>query len=81
MASFIPTAAAMFMNSLAIAPLGPLLITILQERIPPELRGRVFGMMTAMMFAASPLGLLIAGVGIDAVGLRATLLLSAPCQG
>ncbi len=76
MASFIPTAAAMFMNSLAIAPLGPLLITILQERIPPELRGRVFGMMTAMMFAASPLGLLIAGVGIDAVWLRATLLLS-----
>lgn len=76
MAPFTPVAAAMFINSLAIAPLGPLLITILQERIPSELRGRVFGVMTAMMFAASPLGLLIAGVGIDAVGLRVTLLLT-----
>jgi len=76
MAAFVPTAAAMFVNSLAIAPLGPLLITILQERIPAELRGRVFGVMTAMMFAASPLGLLIAGVGIDMVGLRPTLLLA-----
>jgi len=76
MASFIPTTAAMFVNNLAIAPLGPLLITILQERIPPELRGRVFGVMTSMMFAASPLGLLIAGVSIDAVGLRTTLLLT-----
>src|SRR4051794_20889117 len=66
-------AIASFSASLALAPLNPLLMTILQERVPLELRGRVFGLLLTLILAAAPLGLLIAGFALDAIGLRATL--------
>jgi len=42
--------------------------------VPAALRGRVSGVMTAAMFAASPLGMLLAGLALEDLGLRATLL-------
>ena len=46
---------------------------VLQERTPPELRGRVFGTTTAVGFAAAPLGVLLAGYLVQAVDVQATL--------
>lgn len=74
---FLPVAAAMILSSLVLAPLSPLLMTIMQERVPTELRGRVFGMLLALILAAAPLGLLIAGFALDALGLRVTMLVMA----
>ncbi len=45
-----------------------------QERVPAQLRGRVFGTSQAMGTLAVPLGTLLAGYGIAVVGLRGTLL-------
>jgi len=51
------------------APINPLAMTLLQEEVPAELRGRAFGLVTALGLAVSPLGLLMAGYIIDYVGL------------
>ena len=64
---------AMLLGGLIAGPNGPLVSTVLQERTPPELRGRVFGTTTAVGFAAAPLGVLLAGYLVQAVGVQATL--------
>jgi MFS family permease len=53
--------AAMAAVGLAAGPINPLLATIAQERVPTNLRGRVFGIVSAGAFAALPLGVLLAG--------------------
>ncbi len=66
-------AGAMLLGGAISGPNGPLVSTVLQERTPPEMRGRVFGAATAVGFAAAPLGVLLAGHLVEAVGVRATL--------
>jgi MFS family permease len=66
-------AAALAIAGLIAGPNGPLVATVLQERTPEQLRGRVFGATTAMSFVAAPVGVLLAGVAIDSFGLQATL--------
>lgn len=62
-------------------PINPLLVTVRHERIPPELRGRVFSTFSAVAMLAQPAGLLLGGVLIEAIGFRPTvLLLAAACQ-
>lgn len=53
-------------------PLNPIGMTILQERIPTELRGRVFGLLTASAWIAIPAGRTLAGVCVQAFGLIPT---------
>jgi len=67
--------AAMVALGLAVAPVNPLLSTVSYRRIPVELRARVFGALTAGVFAGIPLGGLLGGYLLTAIGLRATLLL------
>ena len=55
-------------------PLNPLVVTVRHERIPADLRGRVFSTFSAISQIASPLGILAAGALIDAVGFRPTVL-------
>jgi MFS family permease len=54
--------------------LDPLLVTVRHERIPAELRGRVFGTFSAISMAAAPLGVLLVGVLAEGIGLDPTLL-------
>ena len=54
-------------------PLNPLLVTVRHERIPEELRGRVFGTFSAISQVAAPLGLLLTGFGIEYFSLSPTL--------
>jgi MFS family permease len=51
--------------------LNPLIMTVLQERTPPELRGRVFGTVIATALIAAPAGLLLAGLALETIGIRA----------
>lgn len=62
---------ALFVSGLASGPPNPILMSIRQERVPPELRGRVFGANTAIAMGAMPLGLLVGSVLIDAAGVGA----------
>lgn len=64
----------MFGAGLASGPLNPILQTVEFERVPPHMRGRVFGLTQALAWMAMPLGVLLAGVLVEFVGLRATLL-------
>ncbi len=58
---------------LAAGPINPILMTVLQERVPTELRGRVFGTLTAAVLVAAPAGVILAGYVIEGVGLQAVL--------
>ncbi len=51
---------------LAIAPINPLMRTVMQERLPAEMRARVFGTMIA--------GSLLSGYVVTWFGLQATIL-------
>ena len=66
-------AGALALGGLIAGPNGPLVATVLQERTPAALRGRVFGATTAIGFAAAPLGVLLAGALIPAIGVRGVL--------
>ena len=61
------------------SPVNILLTTIRQERVPPQLRGRVFGLMMAMNNLTVPLGVVVAGSMLQQAGLRPTLLIVAGC--
>lgn len=55
------------------SPLNPVLATVGYERIPAELRGRVLGAVTSGAWAAIPLGALLGGVAVEAIGIQGTL--------
>ncbi|SPM35567.1 Sugar phosphate permease [Mycobacterium rhizamassiliense] len=61
-------------TGLVYGPIQPIYNYMMQTRAPHHLRGRVVGVMTGLMYAAGPLGLLVAGPLADAAGLRITFL-------
>lgn len=69
--------AAFALLGLASGPLNPIIMTVMQERVPAEMRGRVFGTMTAGAYLAVPLGMLLAGYMIEWKGVSTTLLVQA----
>jgi MFS family permease len=54
-------------------PFNPFLDTVFQQRVPSRMRGRVFGLRSALMMSATPLGVLAGGALISAAGIRTTL--------
>ena len=62
---------------LAAGPINPLTSVIMQERTPDHLRGRVIGSINSLALAGAPVGLLIAGPLVEAVGIAPTILLIA----
>jgi MFS family permease len=63
----------MFLMGLSIGPVGPLIMTLYQERIPPELRGRVFGARAAIDTVSIPFAALVTGLILERVSLQNTL--------
>jgi MFS family permease len=57
-----------FLLGLAWGPYSPLLNTLVQQRIPAHLHGRVFGVQTAVFYAAPPLGMVLAGLSVENYG-------------
>src|SRR5688572_30331794 len=55
-------------TSLGAGPLNPIIGAVEFERIPPNMRGRVFGAITAGAWLAMPLGMLLGGVLTDRFG-------------
>lgn len=58
-------------------PVGPITNLAMQVRSPEAMRGRVIGVLTASTYAAGPLGLLVAGPLIDALGVQTASLILA----
>ena len=61
----------------ATAPLNPLMVTIRHERIPIEMRGRVFSTYSAITQLVSPIGIVLGGFAIAAIGFHMTVLVLA----
>ena len=68
------TVAALAVTGLAAGPLNPIIFTVVQERTPEHVRGRVIGALWALALAATPLGVVLTGYLLEAVGLRPILI-------
>lgn len=71
--------AALIIAGVAAGPLNPLIITLVQERSPEAMLGRVLGVLNAIALAAVPLGMLLAGYLLEGVGIRPTVICIAAC--
>ena len=56
-------------------PINPLLLTVVQERTPPYLAGRVFGTMSALAGVGVPVGLIVVGLVVEQLGVVTTIAL------
>jgi MFS family permease len=59
---------------IGIGPVNPILGTLGYERVPHELRARVFGALSAGVMAGAPLGALLAAACVELGGLQGTLI-------
>ncbi len=75
--NLVVTTASLVGVGMASGPLNPMLMTIFQERTPSEMRGRLFGISSAIAWIAMPLGMLTSGLVIEAAGLRSMLVVIA----
>jgi MFS family permease len=79
--SFLPPlpilAVAGFFLGLFWGPFNPLISTLIQQRVPADQQGRVFGVQTAVFYAAPPLGMVATGLSVESFGVRATYLVLA----
>ena len=60
---------------LAFAPVNPLIDTVMQERLPAEMRARVFGTASAGVLVGIPLGAGVSGYVVAWAGLQMTLVI------
>ncbi|MFY7812850.1 MAG: MFS transporter, partial [Candidatus Nanopelagicaceae bacterium] len=61
-----------FLLGLAWGPFTPLMSTLIQQRVPTDQHGRVFGVQTAVFYAAPPLGMVISGLAVERFGVSTT---------
>jgi MFS family permease len=64
--------AAGFFLGLSWGPYNPLVNTLVQQRIPAHLQGRVFGIQTAVFYVAPPMGMVLAGLSVERFGVSVT---------
>jgi MFS family permease len=65
---------AMAVSGLGSGMLNPILLPVIYQRVPENLRGRVLSLVVAGALAAMPVGTLVAGVLLDGIGLTGVLL-------
>lgn len=65
--------AVLVLAGLGFGPINPLILTVMQEQVPADLRGRVFGTILGTVMTAAPLGMVAAGYLVEAIGLRPVL--------
>jgi len=63
-----------FLLGLVWGPFNPHFSTLVQRRIRPEEQGRVYGVQLAGCYAAPPIGMVAAGISVDALGVAVTYL-------
>jgi MFS family permease len=61
-----------FFLGLSWGPFNPLVSTLIQQRVPADQQGRVFGVQTAVFYAAPPLGMVAAGLSVESFGVSTT---------
>ena len=65
---------ATIISGVGAGPLNPIIDAVAYERIPADMRGRVFGTMTAGAWLAMPLGMLLGGILTEQFGVQLLLI-------
>jgi MFS family permease len=73
------TIGALFVAGLALGPPNPLTYSILQERTPPRMLGRVLGAGVSLSMFGAPAGMVLCGYALEILGLRPTLVGISAC--
>ena len=68
---------AAFLLGLSWGPFNPLETSLIQQRVPADQQGRVFGVQTAVFYTAPPLGMVLAGLSVESFGVSATYIVLA----
>ncbi len=71
--SLVASVATLALMGLVAGPIGPIIFTLLQERTPERLLGRVNGASLALAISAAPLGAALAGWSLGTFGLKPVL--------
>jgi MFS family permease len=66
-------ALALFIGAVALEPVNPMLMSILQEQVPSGMRARIYGAASALFVATSPIGIVAYGYLISWLGMDETL--------
>ena len=69
--------AAGFLLGLSWGPFNPLISSLIQQRVPADQHGRVFGLQSAVFYAAPPLGMVASGLAVESFGVGNTYLVLA----
>jgi MFS family permease len=64
----------MFLTGICAGPLNPIIDAVEYERVPADLRGRVFGTIQAGAWIAMPLGVLLGGILTEELGVQPLLI-------
>ena len=79
--AFLPPLPVLILSGFALGlswgPFNPLISTLIQQRVPADQQGRVFGVQTAVFYAAPPLGMVLAGISVESLGVSTTYLILA----
>jgi MFS family permease len=67
------TMGALFVAGFALGPPNPLTYSVLQERTPQRMLGRVLGAGVSLSMVAVPVGMVLCGYALEVLGLRLTL--------
>jgi MFS family permease len=67
------TIGALFVAGFALGPPNPLTYSVLQERTPQRMLGRVLGAGVSFSMVAVPVGMVLCGYALEVLGLRLTL--------
>jgi MFS family permease len=67
------TIGALFVAGFVLGPSNPLTYSVLQERTPPRMLGRVLGAGISLSMVGAPAGVVLCGYALEILGLRPTL--------
>ena len=70
---------ALFVAGFALGPPNPLTYSMLQERTPPRMLGRVLGAGVSLSMVGAPVGMVLCGYALEILGLRPTLVGISAC--
>jgi MFS family permease len=65
--------AAAALGGLISGPINPVYETVVQEKTPPQMLGRVFGALQSLAMVGIPLGTLVSGFAVEGLGVIPTI--------
>jgi MFS family permease len=66
-------ALALFFGAVALEPVNPMMMSILQEQVPPGMRARIYSVGSALFVVTAPIGIVAYGYLISWLGMEETL--------